>query len=108
MFLSVIALAELRHGIERMAQSARRGRLDEWLRQELPRRFEKRILPLSEVVADAWGKLMAQSEAAGRPIDAMDAFIAATVNAHDLTLVTRNTGDFKAWVKAIVNPWTEK
>jgi predicted nucleic acid-binding protein len=36
----------------------------------------------------------------------MDAFIAATARARDLTLVTRNTRDFQGSVSAVLNPWT--
>jgi toxin FitB len=36
----------------------------------------------------------------------MDALIAATATAHDLTLVTRNATDFEASVKSILNPWS--
>ena len=39
-FLSVITLAELRYGIQRMATGSRRDRLDRWLRDELPIRFD--------------------------------------------------------------------
>jgi toxin FitB len=106
-FISVITLARLRHGIERMAAGARRKRLDEWLRDELPLRFEARVLPVNGAVADAWGKIVARAETAGRPIHAMDAFIAATAEVHGFTLVTRNASDFEASLKAIVNPWTE-
>ena len=105
-FISVITLAELRHGIERMGDDRRRRRLDEWLRHELPQRFEGRILPIDDTVADAWGKVVARREALGRPIEPMDAFIAAIVQVHELTLVTRNAPDFRSSVKAIVNPWT--
>jgi predicted nucleic acid-binding protein len=104
-FLSVVTLAELRHGIERLAPGKRRRRLDEWLREELPLRFEGRVLALDAVIASLWGKLVARSEAAGHPINAMDAFIAATAEAHALTLVTRNTADFAGSVSAMVNPW---
>ena len=45
-FISVVTLAELRRGIARLAHSRRRNRLDEWLRDELPLRFEGRILPI--------------------------------------------------------------
>ncbi|HKO06242.1 MAG TPA: type II toxin-antitoxin system VapC family toxin [Alphaproteobacteria bacterium] len=106
-FVSVVTLAELRYGIERMAAGNRRRRLDEWLRDELPLRFEGRILSIDEAVADAWGKVVAQSEALGRRMSAIDAFIAATVEVHGLTLVTRNVSNFAPTLKAILDPWTE-
>jgi hypothetical protein len=105
-FLSVVTLAELRHGIQRLADGNRRRRLDAWLRAELPLRFEGRLLPIDQPVADRWGELVARREAAGRPIGVMDAFIAATANVHQLELVTRNEADFKSTVANIVNPWT--
>jgi toxin FitB len=105
MFISVVTIAELHHGIERLAAGARRTRLDAWLRDELLLRFEGRVLPIDARVADAWGKVVARREAAGRPIGAMDAFIAALAGVHDLTLVTRNTADFEGSVQSLVNPW---
>ena len=105
-FMSVVTLAELRRGIERMAAGKRRNRLDEWLRDELPLRFEGRMLSVDAMVADAWGKVVARSEVVGRPMSAMDAFLAATAEVHGLTLVTRNDSDFQRSVKALVNPWT--
>jgi predicted nucleic acid-binding protein len=105
-FLSVVTFAELRHGIERLAAGARRRRLDEWLRNVLPLRFEGRIVGVDGAIADEWGRLVARREARGRPIQAMDALIAATAQVHGLTLVTRNTADFQPSVKSLLNPWT--
>ena len=105
-FLSVVTFAELRHGIERLAQGARRRRLDEWLRAELPLRFDTRIVGVDGAIADEWGRLVARREARGRPFHPMDALIAATAQVHDLTLVTRNTADFEASVPSLLNPWT--
>ena len=105
-FVSVITLAELRYGIERMPAGNRRRRLDEWLRNELPLRFEGRILAIDSATADAWGKIVARGEALG-PISVTDAFIAATAEVHGLTLVTRNARDFEPTLKSIVNPWTQ-
>jgi toxin FitB len=105
-FLSVVTFAELRRGIERLPASARRKRLDEWLRSDLPIRFEGRIAPVDGAVADEWGRLVARREADGRPFNAMDALIAATAQVHELTLVTRNVSDFKASLKSLLNPWT--
>lgn len=104
-FLSVVTFAELRHGVERLPASKRRKQLDEWLRADLPLRFEQRILPVDGAVADEWGRLVARREALGRPIHAMDALIAATAEVHALTLVTRNASDFEASVKSVVCPW---
>jgi predicted nucleic acid-binding protein len=105
-FISVMTLAELRYGIERMPAGNRRKRLDDWLCNALPIRFEHRILPIDGATADAWGKLMARRQAAGRPMSVADAFIAATVEVHGLTLVTRNAADFESTLKGIINPWT--
>jgi toxin FitB len=104
-FISVVTLAELRYGIERMAAGRHRNRLEGWLQDELPVRFEGRVLPVTSAVADAWGKVVAHRETRGRPISAMDAFIAATARMHGLTLVTRNASHFASSVSAIVNPW---
>jgi predicted nucleic acid-binding protein len=105
-FLSVITLTELRYGVERLASGRKRRRLDRWLQQELPLRFEGRILPIDALVADTCGKLAAHTESVGRPIEARDAFIAATAQIHRLTLVTRNARHFETTVKSILTPWT--
>jgi toxin FitB len=96
---------DLRHGIERLPAGSRHRRLDAWLRDELPLRFEGRLLSVDQAVADRWGEVVARREAAGRPIGVMDAFIAATANVHALSLVTRNASDFESAVREIVNPW---
>jgi toxin FitB len=104
-FLSVISLAELRYGVERMPVGARRSRLEQWLRDELPLRFEGRILPVNYGVAEAWGRTVSRSEALGRPVSAMDAFLSATAETFRLTLVTRNVAHFPL-LKGTVNPWS--
>lgn len=103
-FLSVISLAELRYGAERMAAGARRSRIEAWLRDELPLRFEGRILPVDNHVAEAWGRTVSRAEVLGRPMGAMDAFLAATAELHRLTLVTHNVSDFPL-LKGVLNPW---
>jgi predicted nucleic acid-binding protein len=105
-FLSVVTLAELRHGVERIATGRRQKQLRAWLENDLPTRFEGRVLSIDAAIADACGKLVAKSEAAGRPVEAMDALLAATAQVHQLTLVTRNTAHFHPILKALLNPWT--
>jgi len=104
-FLSVISLAELCYGVERLAPGARRSRLEAWLQEELPLRFEGRILPVDDNVAGAWGRAVARGEALGRPMGAMDAFLAATAETHHLILVTRDVSHFPV-LKNVLNPWS--
>lgn len=106
LFLSVVSLAELRHGVERMAKGKRRAALDLWLTINLPLRFGDRLLTIDATTADLWGRTIARADAAGRPIGAMDAFLAATAEQHQLVLVTRNTSDFEATGARLFNPWT--
>jgi toxin FitB len=106
-FISVVTIAELRHGVERLAVGRRRKRLNEWIEGELLFRFDGRILPIDTATADAWGRIVAHREGLGQPIGTMDAFIAATAQVHKLTLATRNKTDFEASVTAVVNPWSE-
>jgi hypothetical protein len=103
-FLSVITLTELRYGVERLAAGKRRKRLQDWLEHELPLRFEGRVLDVDLRVAHACGELLSRREAAGRPLGAMDAFLAATAGVYRLTLATRNDSDFAGIVQCL-NPW---
>ncbi|HEY6249364.1 MAG TPA: type II toxin-antitoxin system VapC family toxin [Candidatus Angelobacter sp.] len=105
LFISVVTLAELHSGVERLPAGAKRRRLEEWLESELPLRFEGRILPIDTKIADACGKSVARCLDLGRPIEAMDAFIAATAEVHNLTLVTRDVSDFQPILKSLLNPW---
>jgi len=104
-FLSVMTLAELRYGTERLAAGARKSRLETWLREELPLRFEGRILTIETTIADAWGRVTSRCRAAGKPIRVMDAFFAATAEVHELTLATRNVADLTASGIPLLNPW---
>ena len=104
--LSVVTFTELRYGIDKLPVGAKRKRLDEWLQRDLTARFEGRILPIDLVIADECGKLVARSEALGRPIEPRDAFIAATAEVFGLTLVTRNVSDFQPTVRQVVSPWS--
>lgn len=105
-YLSVMTLAELRYGTERLSPGARKSRLDVWLSEELPLRFEGRLLTIEATIANAWGRVMSKCSAAGKPIGLMDAFFAATGEVHALTLVTRNVSDFAAAGVPLFNPWS--
>ena len=105
-FLSVITLAELRRGVQRLDRGRRRQQLADWLSEALPARFDGRLVQVDARIADRWGRLMAEAEENGRPLGAMDGFFAATADAMGLTLVTRNEKDLDGRGVRILNPWT--
>lgn len=100
--LSVLALGEIRKGIEKLEDGSRKEHLRLWVEQELPEWFEDRLLPVDAAVADRWGRLMAEM---GRTIPAVDSLIAATALEHGLRVVTRNEADFQFPGLQVVNPW---
>jgi toxin FitB len=105
LYLSVLTLAEIRKGLASLAQGKRRSRLEAWLEVELHARFSGRILPIDVAIADRWGLLTANAKAKGKPLSTIDALLAATAIQHDLTLVSRNVGDFAHVPVPVLNPW---
>ena len=103
-FLSVVSFGEIRHGVDLLPEGRRRERLELWLTDELPARFEGRILDVDRAVADAWGAITARGQKAGRTVGSMDAFFAATAEVHGLTLVTRNVKDYEGLGLALCDP----
>jgi toxin FitB len=105
LFLSVLTLGEIRNGIARLRSGSRRGRLETWLQVDLRGRFQDRILPINEAIADRWGAISAAAAAQGKPLPVIDGLLAATALHHDLMLVTRNGSDVAATGVSILNPW---
>ncbi len=105
-FISVVSIAEIRRGVALMDSGRKRDALAEWLARDLPQRFERRVIPIEESVAVAWGDLMGLAKRSGLGLASMDGLIAATAIAHDLTLATRNTKDFEGFGLEILDPWT--
>ncbi len=104
-YLCVIAVGELKKGIERLPDSRRKELLDQWLREDLLVRFQDHILPIDIETMLHWGSLMARMEAIGRPVSAVDGLLAAAAEQHGFTLVTRNTGHFENTRILLFNPW---
>ena len=104
-FLSVVTLGELRRGTTLLLQGARRAQLERYIEVTVPLWFGPRVLPVTQAIAERWGILDGQRQAAGRPLGVADGMIAATALEHGLTLATRNTKDFADLGVALINPW---
>jgi len=105
LYLSVLTLGEIRKGLAALPQSRRRTRLETWLEVELHTRFSGRLLPIDGEVANRWGLLAAQAKRKGRPLAIIDGLLAATALHYNLTMVTRNSGDFEVAQVPVLNPW---
>ena len=105
LYLSVLTLGEIRRGIAALSQSRRRATLEAWLDKDLHARFEGRILIVDQEVADRWGLLTAAARKSGIVLPVIDGLLAATALEHNLTLVTRDTGQIPSIGVAVFNPW---
>jgi len=104
-YLSVITIGEIKKGIEKLPDSARKERLRAWLSDELIVRFSQRILAIDVNVMLNWGNLVAMLEMKGRKLPAMNSLIAAVAIHGQLTLATRNVNDFRDTGVTLINPW---
>jgi toxin FitB len=104
--LSVLTLGEIRKGVVSLRDSSPRAALGARLDSELMVRFANRILPVHEAIADRWGQLTAQREAANSRLPVINGLLAATALHYNLTLVTRNVKDVLATGIPLFNPWS--
>ncbi len=102
MFMSSVTILELRLGALQLAhRDPAAGRVIlEWLERKVIERFRDRILAVDLAVALKCAELHVPD-----PRSEHDALIAATALVHNLTVVTRNTGDFIPTGVRLFNPW---
>lgn len=101
-FISAITVLELELGVQQKERKdkAQGGILRAWLEGQVLPQFAGRVLAFDQVVAIRCAGLHVPDPRAER-----DAIIAATALAHGMTVVTRNTDDFKETGVPLLNPW---
>jgi len=98
--ISVVTLGEIQAGIEitREQDALKAAEIEAWADQVAA---AYNVLPMDAATFRQWAKLMhRQSDTVYE-----DAMIAATALVHKLTVVTRNTGDFKRFGVPMLNPF---
>ncbi len=101
LWLSALVVGEIRKGVElaRRRDPRKAEVLKTWLSDVLSG-FRDRVLPVDATVAEEWGRINAI-----RPVPVIDALLAATAKANDLTLVTRNEADVAGLGVEVLNPF---
>ena len=107
LFLSVLTLGEIQKGIEKINDEIKKAQLTLWLKKDLVKQFENRIIPIDQSVIITWGKAQGQSERVGKPMPVIDGLIAASALTFGLTVVTRNVEDMQQSGVEIINLWGE-
>ena len=105
LYLSALTIGELQKGISKLADARKKEEFQIWLSSDLVSRFERRILNIDTEVAVRWGELIGEAERRGKRLPVIDSLIAATAAVHNLTVVTRNTGDLEKCAVRVLNPW---
>lgn len=107
-FISVISLAEIVFGLERLPLGRRRSMLEMKLDDFRQRSFRTRILDFTSDSAIRCGEVRALAQGKGRPPSLADSQIAAIAAIHILTVATRDVNDFAAFGVPLVNPFDPK
>jgi len=102
LFISVISMMEIRHGIlmARRKNAAFAELLERWYEVQVKSTFDGYVLPIDLAVSERCSTLLSQ-----RSRSLADALIAATAYVNNLTLATRNVADFTDSGVKLVNPW---
>lgn len=107
LFLSVISVAEVRAGIaklRRQGASRKASLLAAWW-DSVERLYASRILTFDLASARFAGELIDRARTRGTAPNFADVAVAATAQAHDLTIVTRNTKHFVAFDLPLLDPY---
>jgi toxin FitB len=107
LFVSSVTVAEIRFGIESLADLRRRADLRDWLEQKFRPMFERRVLQVSEDVMYKWRLLVEEGRKVGHAFSQPDLIIAATALVNGLTVVSRDISDYRRAGVAVLDPWRE-
>jgi len=107
LFISIVTLAEIRFGIERIEDFKRRTELNDWLSNKVRPMFDQRVLPITEDVMVKWRLLVEDGRKAGYTFSQPDLIIGATALHCGLTVMSRDTTDYARAGVPVFNPWSD-
>jgi toxin FitB len=108
LYVSAVTLAEIRFGIELVADANRRAELNDWLALNVRPQFEQRVLQVTEDVMFKWRLLVEEGRKVGHTFSQPDLIVAATALHHGLTVVSRDTAGYAKTRVPLLNPWVDQ
>jgi hypothetical protein len=108
LYVSAVTFAEIRFGIELVAEAGRRAELNDWLTHRVRPMFEQRVLAITEDIMFKWRILIEEGRKAGYTFSQPDLIIAATALHHGLTVVSRDVSGYQKARAPVLNPWSEE
>jgi predicted nucleic acid-binding protein len=106
LFICTPVVAELRYGVDRLRDGGRKDRLRAAFETLFTEGYRGRILSFDLDSAICFGRLRADRDRIGRPIEPIDAMIAAIALANRMSLVTRNVQDFSHIGLDLIDPFS--
>ena len=103
--VSSLTFAEIRFGIELIADPHKRAALHDWLNLRLRPMFANRVLPVSEDIMLKWRLLVEDGSKTGHTVTQPDLIIAATALHHGLTIVSHDVGGYARTGASLINTW---
>ena len=100
--ISAITYAELMHGVEK-SMAVEKNRIAMSLFLSLIT-----ILQFDELAAEEYGRIKAELEKKGTPIDPMDTLIASHTKSRGLIIVTNNTRKFNRVAGLTIEDWAQE
>lgn len=97
-----IVLGEIEYGIGLTPSPRKKKELQRWYAEGLQ---HLRVVDLDSGTASVWAALLVRLKKEGRAMPVKDSLIAASALQHQLTIVTRNTGDFRNARVPLIDPF---
>lgn len=105
LYTTSVNKAEILYGIAALPEGHRRASLAAAAEAMFTDDFAGRVLPFDEAAAVLYAEIVAARRRDGRPIEALDAQIAATARVAGAGVASRDVNGFAGCGLILINPW---
>ena len=106
LFVTTISQAEMLLGVQLLPRGRRRDLLETAINAIFDTDFRERVLPFDSRAARAFATIVANRRRLGKPIDNLDAQIAAIARSEGAAIATRDAAGFAGCGVSVIDPWS--